>query len=183
VTTIVDEIFGLFARFGGGHYGEDLSLERHMLQSAAQARALGAPDAVVVAALLHDIGYFLHPDSAASIVEGRNIGHEALGAAWLSQAFGSDVTAPIALHVEAKRYLCAVEPDYVDRLSDASRLSLATQGGVMRAGEAAEFARGEGAAAAILLRRCDDDGKDASTATPPLEAYRDVLTAALRPQH
>ena len=54
--------------------------------------------------------------------------------------FGPDVTAPIALHVEAKRYLCAVEPDYFDRLSEASRLSLATQGGAMTAAEAAAFA-------------------------------------------
>lgn len=177
---IVDEIFDLFARFGARHYGEELSLERHMLQSAALARALGAPDVVVVAALLHDIGYFLHLDSANSIQEGRNIGHEALGAAWLSQAFGPDVTAPVALHVEAKRYLCAVEPGYFDKLSEASRLSLATQGGIMTADEAAAFARNPALDAALLLRRCDDRGKDVSIETPPLEDYRLMLIAALR---
>ncbi len=177
---IVDEIFDLFARFGAGHYGEDLSLERHMLQTAAVARSLGAPDAVIVAALLHDIGYFLHPDSATSIEDGRNIEHEALGAAWLSQAFGPEVTAPIALHVEAKRYLCAVEPGYYEQLSEASRLSLATQGGIMSADEVAVFARNGAVDAALLLRRSDDRGKDVSLDTPPLESYRGLLEAALR---
>ena len=180
MTAIIDEIFDLFARFGGGHYGEALSLESHMIQSAVRAQSLGAPDAVIVAALLHDIGYFLHPDSAGSIEAGRNIGHEALGAAWLSQAFGPEVTAPVALHVEAKRYLCRAEPGYFDQLSEASRLSLAVQGGVMSAEGAAAFAKHASASAAILLRRCDDHGKDVSLSTPSLADFRALVTAALR---
>ena len=67
-----------------------------MLQSATVAQSQGAPDAVVVAALLHDIGYFLYPESENSVHEGRNTEHEALGAAWLSRHFGPDVTAPVA---------------------------------------------------------------------------------------
>lgn len=180
MTAIISEIFELFARFGSGHYGEDLSLENHMLQTAANAEALGAPEHVVVAALLHDIGYFLDRSSETSIREGRNIGHESLGAAWLSRAFGQDVTAPIALHVEAKRYLCAVEPGYYDRLSDASRLSLATQGGIMSDSEAAAFTKEPAFEAALLLRRCDDRGKDTSIATQRIERYRELLTASLR---
>ncbi len=180
MTGVVEEIFDLFARFGGGEYGEALSLERHMLQSAAMARSLGASNAVVVAALLHDVGYFLVPDSANAIAEGRDIGHEALGAAWLSQAFGTDVTAPIALHVQAKRYLCGVEPDYFAGLSKASRLSLALQGGVMRADEAERFASDPAFEAALLLRRCDDRGKDLAAATPALEDFRQLLVATLR---
>jgi gamma-butyrobetaine dioxygenase len=129
---------------------------------------------------LHDIGYFLIPGSETSIGEGRNIKHEALGAAWLSRAFGEEITAPIALHVEAKRYLCAVEPDYFGKLSHASRLSLETQGGIMRKDEAAAFARQPGFEAALILRRCDDGGKDLSMHTPNLEHFRGLLTAALR---
>jgi gamma-butyrobetaine dioxygenase len=183
MTAIVSEIIDLFARFGSGGYGEDLSLERHMLQSAAMARSLGARDSVVAAALLHDIGYFLHAEAATSIEEGRNIEHEALGAAWLSRGFGADVTAPIALHVEAKRYLCAVESDYYDQLSQASRLSLAVQGGIMSPDEAAAFARHPALEAALLLRRCDDLGKDVSMPTGTIEDYGDLLTAALRGTH
>ncbi|HUO94502.1 MAG TPA: HD domain-containing protein [Rhizomicrobium sp.] len=152
-----------------------------MVQSALAAEAAGAAQSLVVAALLHDIGYFLHPEAENSIEEGRNIEHEALGAAWLSRAFGSDVTAPIALHVEAKRYLCAAEPDYFDRLSEASRLSLMTQGGPMNREEREAFRKNPAFEAALSLRRCDDLGKDPFLETPPVEHFRALLEAQLRP--
>ena len=180
MTAIISEIFDLFTRFGGGHYGEELSLESHMLQTAALAESLGASAHVVVAALLHDIGYFLRPDSETSIVEGRNIEHEALGAAWLVRWFPEEVTAPVAMHVHAKRYLCAVEPGYFGRLSEASRLSLATQGGVMSEQEAMAFAQKPAFADALTLRRCDDGGKNVSIEPRSLEAYRELLTGSLR---
>jgi len=90
------------------------------------------------------------------------------------------VTAPIALHVEAKRYLCAVESGYFDQLSEASRLSLAIQGGVMSEDEAAAFAKEPAFEAALLLRRCDDAGKDVSTPTRDIGHFRGLLTASLR---
>jgi gamma-butyrobetaine dioxygenase len=179
LTTVVDEIFALFARFGSAGYGENVSLESHMLQSAALAEALGAPASVVAAALLHDIGYFLCPDSETSIAEGRDVAHEAVGAAWLSRAFGPEITAPIALHVDAKRYLCATEPGYHATLSEASRMSLILQGGVMDDAEVARFAANPAHAAALLLRRCDDRGKEFGTNVPPLGHYRSLLTGLL----
>jgi len=180
VTAILDEIFDLFARFGSDRYGEDISLERHMLQSAAVAEAMGASQPVVAAALLHDIGHFLYAEGDAALDPGRDFEHEALGAAWLSRGFDREVTAPIALHVRAKRYLCAVEPGYLGRLSDASRVSLALQGGVMGEDEAAAFAREAAFEAALTLRRCDDAGKDPSMRTRTIEDYRGLLTASLR---
>lgn len=180
MTTIITEIFDLFARFGSERYGEDLSLEDHMLQSAAAAQSQGAPENIVVAALLHDVGHFLHAGDGTEANASVDFEHEALGAAWLSRGFGEDVTAPIARHVDAKRYLCAVEPGYFEQLSDASRLSLGVQGGVMSEGEAAAFAKLPAFAAALTLRRCDDSGKDASARTQSLEGYRGLLTAALR---
>ena len=180
MTDIISEIFDLFARFGSERYGEDVSLERHMLQSAALAQSLGAPRSIVVAALLHDIGHLLHAGGDALASQGRDMEHEALGAAWLSRGFDRDVTAPIALHVSAKRYLCAVEPDYFERLSQASRLSLIAQGGVMGEGEAAAFAREPAFEAALMVRRCDDRGKDVAMATQNIERYRELLASSLR---
>ena len=180
MSEIVGAIFDLFAKFGAGGYGEDLSLGEHMLQSAALAEAEGAPQALIAAALLHDIGYFLHPDSETSVTDGRNIEHESLGAAWLSQAYGADATAPIALHVAAKRYLCAVDPAYHGRLSEASRLTLAAQGGPMNAAECARFKSDPAYDAALTLRRWDDQGKDIDAAPLSLEHFRPVLLATLR---
>lgn len=170
----------MFARFGSKQYGEDVSLERHMLQSAVAAEKLGASEAVVVAALLHDIGYFLYPESETMVEEGQNTEHEALGAAWLSQWFGEDVTAPVALHVEAKRYLCAVEPGYFEQLSDASRASLVVQGGIMTDGEVEAFTKQPGFKDVVILRRADDIGKDIALETLPLEKFRSLLQTALR---
>jgi len=181
VAVVIDKIFDLFASFGSEAYGEDLSLERHMIQSAALAKAMGASDSLVVAALLHDVGYFLHADGGARDGVGGDFEHESLGAMWLSQAFGEEVTRPIALHVRAKQYLCAVEPGYLEQLSDASRLSLAAQGGVMSADEVAEFAKESAFDAALLLRRCDDRGKDPAMPTPSLERFRGLMIASLRP--
>ena len=180
MSAIVDEIFALFARYGSSGYGEDLSLEQHMLQSAALAESLGAPSPVVVAALLHDIGYFLHAATGAVAEPGQDFEHEALGAVWLSRAFDEAVTAPIALHVEAKRYLCAVEPGYLDQLSEASRISLAVQGGVMSQAQGAAFAANPAFETALLLRRCDNQGKDAALETRTLEHYRPLLMAAVK---
>jgi [1-hydroxy-2-(trimethylamino)ethyl]phosphonate dioxygenase len=151
-----------------------------MLQTATVARSSGAPASLVAAALLHDVGYFLHAEAEHSIREGRNIEHEALGAAWLSRHFPDDVTQPVALHVEAKRYLCAAEQGYFDCLSDASRLSLALQGGPMNVHERATFAKHPAHEAALILRRADDRGKDLAAETPPLEHFRPILANVLR---
>jgi len=180
MSAMIDRIFDLFARFGDSGYGEDLSLGQHMLQSAALAEALGGSNSVIVAALLHDIGYFLQAEATGDADPGRDFAHESLGAAWLSRGFDEAVTAPIALHVAAKRYLCATETGYFDLLSAASKLSLSVQGGVMNAAEAEAFSRRAGFEAALLLRRCDDQGKDAALPTQTVDAYRPRLTALLR---
>ena len=54
--------------------------------------------------------------------------HELTGTRYLAKSFGSGITAPITLHVNAKRYLCAVEPTYFDTLSEGSVRSLELQG-------------------------------------------------------
>ena len=123
-------IEGLFATRGRAlYFGEAVSEAEHALQSAALARADGAGDTLVVAALLHDVGHLLHglgEDLAERGLDGR---HEEVGHAWLSDYFGPAVAEPVRLHVAAKRYLCAVEPAYLTGLSPASRQSLGLQGG------------------------------------------------------
>src|SRR6266446_1402150 len=104
----VDAIFTLFERRGHAAYlGEPVSQLEHALQTAYQADQKGAPDYLIVAALLHDIGHLLHgmPENIVPVgVDGQ---HQEIGAAWLSRHFAVAVTAPIRLHVAAKRYLCS----------------------------------------------------------------------------
>lgn len=178
-TSIIDEIFGIFREFGSLSYGEDVSQMEHILQCGHLARKDGAPDALVAAALLHDIGQFLDDAGHAAEQRGVDARHEETGAAFLAPYFPSAVTEPVRLHVEAKRYLCAAEPGYAGRLSRASTISLSLQGGAHDASEMAAFLALPGAPDAIRLRGYDDAGKLHDQAVPDLDSYRPLLASLL----
>jgi phosphonate degradation associated HDIG domain protein len=152
----------------------------HALQAAWLAEKEGAAPALIAAALLHDIGHLLHdlPEDIAE--QGIDAEHEKLASAWLSQSFGTEVTEPVRLHVDAKRYLCAAVPGYRERLSEASKLSLKLQGGPLAPAAAERFAAGPNADAAIAVRRWDDEAKVVGLATPALEHFMPHLEAAAR---
>jgi phosphonate degradation associated HDIG domain protein len=176
---LVSNIFELMAQKGDRHYGEGVSVMEHLLQTAHHARVDGAPDALVAASLLHDIGHLLQRHGEDAADRGIDAHHERIGAAWLARAFGPGVTEPIRLHVEAKRYLAASEPGYFELLSPASVQSLALQGGPMTRDEANAFLGLAGAADAIRLRRYDEQGKVTGAALDDLESYRDMLGAEI----
>lgn len=178
---IVEEIFALFDRRGGNAYfGEPVSQQAHALQAAALAEREEAPNSLVVAALLHDIGHLLHQEGEDIAERGVDARHEMLGETWLQTWFRPEVTEPVRLHVAAKRYLCATDPTYQAQLSLASLHSLALQGGPFAPEEVKQFESNPHYAAAVRLRRWDDEAKVSGLATPPLEHYRDRLTAAVR---
>ncbi|MFO0950473.1 MAG: metal-dependent phosphohydrolase [Isosphaeraceae bacterium] len=137
---VTDEVLALFRERGGSQYGKEAVTQlEHALQAATFAERDGAAPALVAAALLHDVGHLLHdlPDDAPD--KGVDDRHEGLAAAWLKPRFGPDVVVPVALHVDAKRYLCAVDPAYFGILSAPSVQSLALQGGPMSPEEVARF--------------------------------------------
>ena len=175
----LERILADYHRLGARRYGENVSQNQHALQCAALAAADGAPESLIVAALLHDYGHLAEAaeDVDHPVVDAR---HEMAGAALLGELFGPAVTAPIALHVAAKRYLCAVEPGYLAALSPASVHSLALQGGPFTTDQAAAFARLDGFADAVRLRRYDDLGKAADATPPDFEAYLPMLRRLAR---
>lgn len=178
---VVDQILDLFATKGHAAYvGEPVSQLEHALQSAYHAEQAGAGDALVVAALLHDIGHLVHklPEDAAD--HGIDTRHEHLGQAWLARYFGPEVTEPIRLHVPAKRYLCATDAQYVGQLSPASLQSLALQGGPFSDGERQEFESHPYYRQAVQLRHFDDLAKVPELKVPPLEHYRPHLERLVR---
>lgn len=170
----VDEVVELLQRWGGDPYDEDVAQLEHALQTAALARANGSDDALIAAALLHDVGHLLDlRDGPVSVDDDRR--HEDTGSAWLRPLFPVSVTAPIALHVRAKRFLCAVEPSYVGGLSAGSIRSLARQGGPMTRDEVEAFGRLEGADDAVALRRWDDAGKVVGLDVGTVGDYAELL--------
>ena len=143
------------------------------------AERSGSESTLVTAALLHDIGHLLDKRGEDAAARGIDTRHEAIGAGWLARYFGEAVCAPIRLHVAAKRYLCAVEPGYYERLSSASKLSIGLQGGPMTEAEAAAFAAQPYAAEAVQLRRWDEAAKRKDVVTPPLEHFARHVRAAM----
>src|ERR1700688_4757616 len=132
--SIQEEVFTLFARRGAGAYcGERVSMTEHALQAAYFAQREGAPPTLVLAALLHDIGHLIEdvPDDIADWT--TDIRHEELGGHWLAKRFAAEVSEPVRLHVPAKRYLCATDTGYFDKLSAASVVTLQLQGGPLTA--------------------------------------------------
>jgi predicted HD phosphohydrolase len=118
-------------------------------------KELGGSVHQCVGALLHDIGHFI--DEPIDPSTNVNDYHELRGAKWLMiKRFSPAVWIPIMLHVDAKRYLCAVKPY---PLSKGSSLSLRLQGGPMTLQEQKEFERNSYFKEALMLRHCDDFGK------------------------
>ena len=173
---IIDRVEALFIGRGAEAYlGEPVTTAEHMLQCAAQAEAEGAPDFLVAAALLHDIGHFTSPlgeYTPDDVVDRR---HEEAGAAFLDGHFPPAVVACVRLHVAAKRYLCATDGGYFDGLSDASKHSLSLQGGPMSAAERAAFESEPFHREAVRVRIWDDRGKVQGLRTPTFGEMRPLL--------
>lgn len=177
VTTIMnmERLCSVLATRGHERYdGEVVSHLEHALQCAALAERAGASDALVAAALFHDIGHLLSGHASSPSTRGRDDQHEMLGADALEAAFGPASAEPVRWHVAAKRFLAA-DGRYSLLLSEGSRTSLLLQGGAMDAAEGALFLAQPYAADAIRLRRWDDAAKRARLRTPGLDHFTTIL--------
>jgi gamma-butyrobetaine dioxygenase len=168
---VPNEVLDLFAARGHETYSERVTMAEHACQAAALAHADGADDALVLAALLHDMGHFLSdPDSAFGVTD-----HGTTGGAWVAERFVDGVSEPVRLHVAAKRYRCFVDPGYEAQLSPASIGTLKLQGGPMSDDEAAAFEAEPFAVAALAVRAWDDGGKVDGLDIPAVDHWRPLL--------
>ncbi len=171
----IQQINQLFIAEGGNSYGEDITQTEHAVQCAELAIIAGESDEMISAALLHDIGHLV----ATTDIAFGNYKHDAVGADFLSEHFSPAVTEPIRLHAQAKRYLCSVEPGYLEDLSEASLDSFNHQGGLMTEEEQQNFLTEPYAEQAILLRRWDDEGKVQELSQQPFEHYLPCMTSII----
>jgi phosphonate degradation associated HDIG domain protein len=178
---ITQEILNLFKENGGSMYGgEEVTQLEHALQCAQLARQNNASNELITASLLHDIGHLLHdlPDDASD--NGIDDMHELLGNKFLHNYFKQAAVEPVKLHVQAKRYLCAVEKGYYESLSEPSKISLSFQGGVMSQDEVLDFEQHEFYKDAVSLRRWDDLAKDPNLVSPKIETFVEAIENAVK---
>lgn len=170
----------IFLRRGSDSYlGEAVTMSEHMLQTAALAEGEGADDALVAAALLHDVGHYADEFSAYSPTDTFDKRHDIVGAELLAPYFDPRIVAAVRLHVAAKRYLCAARPEYLSLLSAASVHTLELQGGPMSPREVVEFEGHEGFADAVRVRVWDDHAKVSGVLTPSFDDYVPLLCRVL----
>lgn len=168
----LDSIERLYRERGDEQYsGEPVTQIEHALQCATLAEAEGADDELVTAAFLHDLGHLLHDLGESPTLRGIDDVHQYRALPFLRGVFGERILNAIAMHVDAKRYLCATRVGYYAGLSEDSRRSLKLQGGAFDAEEAQAFIVKPGANEAVRVRLWDDLGKVAGQTTPGIEHF------------
>ncbi len=159
----VEEIFALYNTFGHADYiGEPVSQLEHMSQSAQLAMKEGYDDEVILAAFFHDIGHICVMSNTENSMNGFGVkSHEKIGADYLrDKGFPEKVAKLVESHVQAKRYLTFKYPEYLNSLSEASKITLGFQGGVMNAEEANSFEIDPLFETSIRMRKWDELAKE-----------------------
>lgn len=173
----VDAVLEPFKEFGHMKLGEDITQMQHALQCAWFAEQDAAPEYIILAALLHDVGHLItwqqrevHPEAHL-----ENGYHEKVGAQFLANYFDDDIVKPVRLHVAAKRYLFSTDSSYRDTLSSASEKSLMLQGGFMDTSTCRAFESSPWFQDALLIRKYDELGKHVHLVVPDLSHYQERL--------
>jgi 2-amino-1-hydroxyethylphosphonate dioxygenase (glycine-forming) len=184
--SIIDEIFGLYTQYGQADYiGESVSQIEHMSQSAQLAIEGGYEDEVVLAAFFHDIGHIcLMNQKPEKMGEFGMVRHEKIGANYLrTKGFSEKIASLVENHVQAKRYLTFKYPEYFAQLSEASKQTLAYQGGRMSEEEALTFELDDLFDLSIQLRKWDELAKIENKPIIDLEIIKQTALRHLATEH
>ena len=175
---IIDKIISNFINNKSLYIGEKVTMTEHMIQSAMLAEKNNCSSSLICASLLHDYGHFIldNPDKLVNQKEDGK--HEDVAYRYLKKYFKKNVVEPIKIHVKAKRYL-ARNQKYYRILSQASKVSLHLQGGVMNEEESEKFEKEKFFDDAIRLRKFDEAAKKTSIKMKNINDYKSLLNSNL----
>ena len=175
---IIDKIISNFINNKSLYIGEKVTISEHMIQSAMIAEKAKSPKNLICSCLLHDYGHFIleNPDELVKKkIDGKQ---EDIVNEYLKKFFKKEVVEPIKYHVLAKRYL-ARGKKYFNSLSEASKISLKLQGGVLNKKESKEFEKKNFFKHSIKLRKFDEVAKRTDVKMKSIIEYKDLLTSQL----
>ena len=175
---IVEEIIFNFSNNKSLYIGEELTMSEHMIQTAMLAEKNRCTNDLICSSLLHDYGHFVLEDPNQLMSNHIDGNHETIGANYLKEYFSNKIIEPILLHVDAKKYL-ARNKKYFDDLSEASKISLKLQGGIMSDNEAKKFEKNKNYKNAIKLRRFDEGAKRQNIKTKDIKDYKKLLISKI----
>lgn len=172
IGTTVEEVLALVDELDEIRVG-DRDLRAHSLACAGLAMDAGADDTLVTATLLHDVGRARYLARQAP-----GVPHEEVGRRFVEDRFGPRAGWLVATHMVARRYLGAVDDDYVAGLPRTARTSLRRQGGPLSSRQVTAFESHEWAADAVALRRWADAALGGDGTAPDHGALADCLRRA-----
>ena len=175
---IIDQIISNYSNNKSLYIGEKVTMSEHMIQTAMLAEKTNCSSNLVCSSLLHDYGHFILENPDNLIAKDEDGKHEDVGCTFLEKYFIKDVLGPIKYHVKAKRYL-AREEKYYKLLSEASKISLKLQGGVMSNEEAENFERSKFFKNSIKLRKFDEIAKKPGLKVKSINEYKNLLASKL----
>ena len=176
--SIVDQFIFSYSNNKSLYIGEKITITEHMIQTAMLAEKNNCSSSLICSSLLHDYGHFILENPDDLVNKEKDGKHEDVGYKFLKRYFVKDVVEPIKYHVKAKRYL-ARDEKYYQILSEASKISLKLQGGIMDEKEANEFKNNEFFEDSIKLRKFDEGAKKILPKIKSIKE-RQYLTPALK---
>ena len=175
---IIDKIISNFINNKSLYIGEKITISEHMIQSAMLAEKSKSNDDLICSCLLHDYGHFIIDDPDELVKNDKDGYHESMGYEYLKSFFKKEIVEPIKYHVLAKRYL-ARNKKYYNLLSDASKISLKLQGGILNKKESNEFEKIPFFKNSIKLRKFDELAKKTNIKIKSINKYKKLLSSQL----
>jgi len=175
---IIDKIISNFINNKSLYIGEKITIPEHMIQSAMLAEKSKSNDELICSCLLHDYGHFIIDDPDELVKNDKDGYHESVGYEYLKSFFKKEIVEPIKYHVLAKKYL-ARNKKYYNLLSDASKISLKLQGGILNKKESNEFEKMSFFKNTIKLRKFDELAKKTNIKIKSINDYKDLLSSQL----
>ena len=175
---ILDKIISNFKNNKSLYIGEKLTMSEHMIQSAMLAEKAKRNENLICSCLLHDYGHFLIKNPDSLVMNDKDGKHESIGYEYLKKFFNKEIVEPIKYHVLAKRYL-ARDIKYLSHLSEASKISLKLQGGVLNDKESEEFKKKKYFKNSVLVRKFDEAAKKTNIKMKSIDNYKPLLKSKL----